>query len=521
MTFNLGYKPPWRDEVETMEIISSLLEDSSITSFFNIIQHKPPLYVYSFYLIFNILEPNVYNIRMVSVIFGAISLLLIFKITSTLINRKTGLISAFLLAINALFISFSQEATSYIFFLMLTLLSTYYFIKIYHQKQSVSIILYSISTLLMLYTSYLAIFIILAQIVFIILFYRTYRPLIGKLLIVYISISLVFLPWVIFVIRTTPAVSPPLPLKLIFPSVYCSYLDPFYTFSGGLLLTTARIFEMPFNKSLFGLFFNHSFVDLFYMGKAEFLLSITFLTLIITGLMSFRKDGGPKKKNFLWFLLTWLMLPLIFRSFVFSPGYCDIRYVLACLPPFIILVSNGIGKIKTNIIRSIIIAIIIILSGPIFLKYYFVYSESMSIGPYWQIGQFIPGNATTKEIAEYISFNSQPSLFPYIKIQKDIFRYINKEYPNAIILTDSVTSFKLSSPIHGWVNEHLTTLNTNQSIGDTDSDEFDLILKITGDGFDYLKGDVVEKALNKFNVSLIKKQQYYNMSVEIYKNLEG
>ena len=118
-----------------------------------------------------------------------------------------------------------------------------------------------------------------------------------------------------------------------------------------------------------------------------------------------------------------------------------------------------------------------------------------------------------------LPFNSKPSLFPYIKIQKDAFEYINKNYPDSIVLTDWITAFKTSSPIHGWVKKPLATLNTNLNIEEVGTNEFDLILIITGDGFDYRKSRLEKEALNKFGTSLIKRWQYYNMTVEIYKNV--
>jgi len=280
---------------------------------------------------------------------------------------------------------------------------------------------------------------------------------------------------------------------------------------------------MSFNKSLLDFFLNHNFFNLFYLGKAEFFLFIIYLTLFVVGtIYIFKKFNQKNQINVLWLILLWLFIPLLLKFFIDlgETRNCGVNYTLVSLPPFLLLVANGITHLRKRVLKLVVITLITTLFLVAFYKYDVLYSETAYIGPYWQLGQFIPENATKKEIAEYISFNSEPNLFPYIKIQKDAFKYINKNYPDAIVLTDWITAFKLSSPIHGWVKEPPSILSSSLNIAEIGSNEFDIILKITGDGFDYRKSDLVDKALNKFDVSLIKKWQYYNLSVEIYKNNE-
>jgi len=198
-----------------------------------------------------------------------------------------------------------------------------------------------------------------------------------------------------------------------------------------------------------------------------------------------------------------------------------VRYFLHSLPPLIILISYGFIKLSKKFKITLLLLFILPVSFFTAINYHRYYSHIGEFGQFWQLGQFIPENATNKEIAEYISFNSEPNLFPYIKIQKDAFEYINKNYPDAIVFTDWITAFKISSPPHGWSKVPLTILGVkNLNIAEIGSNGFDLILEIKGDGFDYRKSDLVEKALDKFNVILIKEWKYKNMSIEIYENNE-
>ena len=509
--YHIEKRALWHDEVVSLNFASKNFK-SMIASVAQ--DRHAPLYYLIHFVWIQIFGNGELQLRFPSAVFGILSILIIFYIGKELFNYKIGLISSFLLSINLTHLIFSQEARMYSLLLFTSLLSNYFFIRLLKEETPKNITLFILSTSLMLYSHNLAFFILIFQGIYLLLIKKN-KLFKTKIFVSQLVSVLIFIPWVAILLTTEN-----LSGSIISSGFsYCSILDKFYSFSAGGLLIKARIFEMSFNKSLLDFFFNHSFLDLFYLGKAEFFLFIIYLTLFISGIVYTLKKFNQKKQiNVLSLILLWLLLPLI-SKFIFLVGPtqdCDIRFVLISLPPFLLLIANGINNLKKRIFKIGVIILIIALFLVAFYKYDAFYSETTFIGPYWQIGQFIPENATNKEIAKYISFNSEPNLFPYIKIQKDAFEYINKEHPGSIVLTDWITSFKLSSPIHGWVKEPLKTLNTNLNIGEINSNKFDLILKVTGDGFDDRKSNFVNKALNKFNVSLIKRWQYYNMSVEIY-----
>jgi len=452
-------------------------------------------------------------LRLPSAVFGILSILVIFYIGKELFNNKIGIIASFLLSINLTHIIFSQEARMYSLLLFTSLLSNYFFIVLLKEKKLRNTFFFIISTSLMLYTHHLAFFMLIFQGIFLLLIKENWLFKI-KIFIFQLITVLIFTPGLILLLKTPNLTG----FKNSIGFSYCSILDKLYSFSAGGLLIKARIFEMSFNKSLSDFFYNHNFFDLFYLGKTEFFLFIIYLTLFVIGIMYMLKKYNKKNQiNVLWFILFWLFIPLILKFFIsLGTRDCDLRFALVSLPAFLLIVASGINSLKKRILKIAIIILITFLFIVVFYKYDTLYSETTFVGPYWQLGQFIPENATNKEIAKYISFNSEPNLFPYIKIQKEAFEYINMNTPDAIVLTDRITAFKLGSPEHGWVKKPLTILDTNLNITEADSNEFDLILEIKGDGFDYRKSDFVDEAINKFKVSLIKRWQYYNLSVEIY-----
>lgn len=507
----------WYDELGSLKFASKNFKSMIIS----IAQDRhAPLYYLIHFVWIRIFGDSELALRSHSAIFGILCILVIFNIGKELFNSKVGLISSFLLSINIIHIIFSQEAKMYSLLLSLSLLSTYFFIMLLKEGKSRNTIFFIITTSLMLYTHNLAFFILIFQGIYL-LFTKKNIVSKTKIFISQLIAALMFLPWVVFLLRTKNLSSTIISIGFS----NCSILDKLYSFSAGSLLIKARIFEMASNQSLIGFCFNHNFFDLFYLGKAEFYIFCIYFIFAVVSIIYIIKNfyhDDKNKINILWLILLWLLIPLILKCLIVlsGPRNWGIRFNLFSLPPFLLLIATGINSLKKRIFKIAIITLIIALSLVVFYKYDTLYSQSTYVGPYWQLGQFIPENSTNKEIAKYISFNSEPNLFPYIKIQKDAFEYINKDHPNAIVLTDWITAFKVSSPIHGWVKKPLTTLYTNLDIDELSSNEFDLILKITGDGFDYGKSDLVDKALNNFNIFLIKRWKYYNMSVEIYKNNE-
>lgn len=76
--------------------------------------------------------------RLLSVIFGSLSILLVYGLASMLFNRRAGLIAAFLLAISAFHITWaaSYQDQTMMFFI---LLATFFFVKEYREKKQISL----------------------------------------------------------------------------------------------------------------------------------------------------------------------------------------------------------------------------------------------------------------------------------------------------------------------------------------------------------------------------------------------
>lgn len=115
----------------------------------------PPLYhlvLKSWILIFGNSEIST---RLPSVIFGVVTVYIVYLIGKKLFEEKTALIAATLLATSPLHIYYSQEARMYSLAAMLVSLSMYCFISLLKKDKLILWIGFILSTALMLYTDYL------------------------------------------------------------------------------------------------------------------------------------------------------------------------------------------------------------------------------------------------------------------------------------------------------------------------------------------------------------------------------
>ncbi|HLD80253.1 MAG TPA: glycosyltransferase family 39 protein [Candidatus Nanoarchaeia archaeon] len=103
-----------------------------------------------------------FSVRFPSLLAGALSIAIIFKIGEVLYDRRTGLIAALLLSTSMLQILFSQETRLYSIYGLLTLCTLYFFSKIYNKSlrqlpaSNQDYFFYTLSMILSLYLNFVA-----------------------------------------------------------------------------------------------------------------------------------------------------------------------------------------------------------------------------------------------------------------------------------------------------------------------------------------------------------------------------
>jgi mannosyltransferase len=136
-------------------------------------------------------------VRFPSVVFGLLSICLIFRLGRELFNAWIGLLAATLTSISPFHIWYCQEARMYSLLCLSSLLAIYFFVRVWKEGKWVHWIAFTLCTALSLYAHNLAFLILFTLDLFVLL--RRRWELLRPLFIVHIAIGLLFLPWLLLV----------------------------------------------------------------------------------------------------------------------------------------------------------------------------------------------------------------------------------------------------------------------------------------------------------------------------------
>lgn len=307
------------------------------------------------------------SLRLPSVFFGVGTIYFVYKIINELTNskikglkewriKKMGLTGAVFLATSQFHIYYSQEARMYAMATFFASLSMYFFIKIINELTNSRInglgVGYFFSTLCLLYTDYYGFLVLLSQIIAgLMIFRKNLNFYISKSLYLYISIFLLYLPWLpIFweQIRVGFRATEVLPGwgGLVNLSFWKALPLTFLKFSLGRITIFNKIFYAAVTGVLF-LIYGFVIVKGFFRGKK---LLITDYQLLIA---------------------LWLIVPIFFAWLLslFIPNYQPFRLILV-LPAFWILLAWGMFRIKSTKIGNILICLVLMVN-------------LVSLGVYW------------------------------------------------------------------------------------------------------------------------------------------
>jgi len=169
--YNLEQKNPWFDEIYSWKISNLTFTEIIFKTGQDI---HPPLYYFTLKIWMSIFGDSLFAIRMLSVMFGLLSMFFIFKICKIIFNDNLPVLLVLLLyAVSPLNIYYSQEVRMLNMNLFLCLGSVYFFIlnlKSYNLRNS---IFYCLFSFLSFYTHYFALLIFITQILIIFFEFRS------------------------------------------------------------------------------------------------------------------------------------------------------------------------------------------------------------------------------------------------------------------------------------------------------------------------------------------------------------
>lgn len=293
----------WLDEAaQVIESARPLGEQFNIASDFH-----PPLFHLLLHFWMKVGNSEIW-IRMLSVIFGICSIIILYKIGLSVGKKSQAIMASLLLAISPYHIWYSQEARPYMLFVFISLLSSYLLIR---EKW----VLYTVTIILSLYTSYFAPFLIVGHLFYILFLKKKYLGYFLKSLILG---ALFFLPWV--------------------PSFVQQLLIGTGGFFSGwtniVSVSPLRAIPLTFAKFIFG----HGTM------QDKLLYGVIILPIFFLFIDSIRRIWKDKEAKTIIVLFTFPFLSAIFFSF-FIPVIAPQRLIFL-LPLFYLILALGLIRYK-------------------------------------------------------------------------------------------------------------------------------------------------------------------------------
>jgi len=299
-------------------------------------------------------------LRMLSVLFGLLSVPMIYLTGKRFFSGKVGLMSAFLLSISVYLIENAQLIRAYSVFLFFSLLSIYFFGRYIKEFKRRDLVLFTIASIINFYTHFFASFLLDIQILFFFVFIKKRRK---EFLVSILSVLLFALP---------------------------------------VLLRMKRAFI--YNQSSVGQNLAHlfTFLNSIHYNAIHSTLIIFLLVLFIIGLRRSYKTN----KNITILAAMTFFIPLAIAVLISFLNLFKVKHYLFALPLFIILISNGLFKIKRNI-RTILLVLLILLSIFALADYY-----KRPYGPDWKSAfAYINKNSEAGDIATVSWYAERPASY--------------------------------------------------------------------------------------------------------------
>lgn len=278
------------------------------------------------------------SIRIPSVIFGVATVYFTYLIGKEIFSKKAGLTAALMLAVAPLHIYYSQEARMYSLSAFAVTLSIYSFI-LFMDKRKYSGFVFTVASILVLYSDYVAYFIFPCQFMYLLLWRK---DLIKKYVFSLCIITLFFIPWLFI-----------LPEQLMGGQKIATIIPGWKEVVGGFSIKELFLLGI---KTIVG---RISFDNTLYYS---IFVSVISAPLLI-GLIKIKETIN--KKSFL--VLCWLIVaPLLVWLFSLCIPVFSYFRLLYIVPAFYILVSLSLNKFTTiyfKIVLGLIVLTELIASG--------------------------------------------------------------------------------------------------------------------------------------------------------------
>jgi len=324
--------------------------------------NHPPLYSLLLHYWIKLTGNSECALRSLSVLFSLGSIIIFYFLVLKLTDYPTALYTTALCAFSYFQVHYAQEVRSYACALFLALVSIYMMLLLLDRRHKLHAIIYLITTVLLIYTHYLGIFILLGQQIYVI-YLRYYRKQeripIGRFFLLQLIIIILFIPWIhIFILRA-------LDLRREF------------------WVTPPDIYTIP--KTI-----------LVYAGTYSFFGILVFFLMMAVMVYSYSVTKWNTKDTPIVFAGIFFLIPILaplFISLFWSPLYI-IRLTIVSSVFLYFLVGIAIRNIRRPFLRTVVFLLLVFCSAA---NLYIYYSE-MNKERWHEAVDFVDKNATSGDL---------------------------------------------------------------------------------------------------------------------------
>lgn len=282
-------------------------------------------------------------VRLLSVLAGVVTIPLIYALGKNLYDRRTGLLAALLLSVNACHVVYSQEARGYALALLLTVLSSLLFLEGIESPSWSTWVWYALACGLSVDSHFYAGLVLAAQ--WLSLFALPRRMIPAKhIAVAIILIAILIFPALLFVLAQGQG-----PIAWLPP---ISWLEVYHT----LVFLAAEGGKLAGNLLLV-----FCLIALGAAARQQWSVnpSERIRTDSSSGMIDLWKSVFP------WY---WLLAPMVITALgsLWKPMFFH-RFLIVCLPAFVLLVARGLVQLRPRVVW--IAAFVVLSTGTVFLSY--------------------------------------------------------------------------------------------------------------------------------------------------------
>lgn len=160
--YKLDNQSLWIDEIFSVNIASPSNSFGNIYDFLKIKDPHPPLYYFLVHIFFCLFGYTTFVLKLFSAIVGVLGIPSIYFLGKEILNKKVGLLAAFLTTFNYFHIYYSQEGRMYSLLFLTSCLSAVYLLKFIKEANYKHMLLFAVFSSLMSYSHFFGVFMLIS-----------------------------------------------------------------------------------------------------------------------------------------------------------------------------------------------------------------------------------------------------------------------------------------------------------------------------------------------------------------------